>query len=38
MTEGEGAARRRQRKRAEKRLKDDLKNLDKIVVIPDKKE
>jgi len=38
MTEGEDAVRRKQRRRAEKQLRKDLENLDKIVVIPDKKE
>jgi len=33
MTEGKGFCRRRQERNAEKQLKKDLKNLDKVVVI-----
>jgi hypothetical protein len=36
MTEGKGFCRRKQERIAEKQLKKDLKNLDKIVVITNK--
>jgi hypothetical protein len=36
MTEGKGFCRRRQERTAEKQLKKDLKDLDKIVVIANK--
>jgi len=36
MTEGKGFCRRRQERNAEKQLKGDLENLDKIVVIENK--
>jgi hypothetical protein len=36
LTEGKGFVRRRQEMIAEKQLKEDLENLDKIIVIPSK--
>ncbi len=38
MTEGKGFCRRRQERLAQKQLKEDLQNLDRIVIITSKEE